>query len=58
MHYEMIDRYFKLFCVEIQLKKENLKIVFWAPEFRRLNHYTYLPNVLDMSLPNIRESFP
>ena len=40
MHCEIIDRYLKLFFVEMELKKENLKSVFWAG----------LPNVLNMSL--------
>ena len=35
---------------EIQLKKVNLKSVFWAPEFECLNHYTGLPKGLDTSL--------
>ena len=43
MHCEMF-RYFKVFFVEIQLKKENLKIVFWEPEFGCPNQYTGLPN--------------
>ena len=33
MHYEVIDHHSSVFVVEMQLKKENLKIVFWAPEF-------------------------
>ena len=33
MHYEIIDHHSSVFVVEMQLKKENLKIVFWAPEF-------------------------
>ena len=33
MHYEIIDHHSSIFVVEMQLKKENLKIVFWAPEF-------------------------
>ena len=28
MHCEIVDRYFNVFFVEIQLNKENLKIVF------------------------------
>ena len=31
MHCEIIDRYFNEF-VEIQLKEENLKSIFWAPK--------------------------
>ena len=38
-----------IFVIE-QLKKENLKSVFWAPEFGRPNRYTGLPNGLDTSL--------
>ena len=34
----------------MHLKKENLKGVFWAPEFGRLNQYTALLNHLIMSL--------
>ena len=33
MDYEIIDHHSSIFVVEMQLKKENLKIVFWAPEF-------------------------
>ena len=32
MHCEIINRYFNVFFVEIQLKKENLKNVFRAPK--------------------------
>ena len=32
MHYEITD-HFNIFLVEIKMKKENLKSVFWAPEF-------------------------
>ena len=45
MHCEIIDRYFNVFFVEIQLKQENLKC-FWAPEFGPPNRYTGLPNGL------------
>ena len=50
MHYEIIGHYFHVFFIEIQLKKQNLKIIIWAPEFRRSNQYTSLPNDLDTSL--------
>ena len=50
MHSEIDDRCFSVFFVEIQLKKENLKSVFWVPEFRCPNQYTCLPNGLDLSL--------
>ena len=33
MHCEIIDRHFNVFFIEIRTKKENLKSVFWAPEF-------------------------
>ena len=33
MHCEVTDRYFNVFFVEIQLKKEKLESAFWAPEF-------------------------
>ena len=29
---EIIDRYINVFFDEIQLKKENLKKIFWVPE--------------------------
>ena len=32
MHCEIIDCYFNIFFVEIQLKKKNLKSVFWVPK--------------------------
>ena len=32
------------------MNKENLKSVFWVPEFGHPNWYTGLPNGLDMSL--------
>ena len=35
---DIIDRYFDLFFVEIQLETENLKSGFWTPEFGRPNH--------------------
>ena len=49
MHFLIIDCYFKVFFVEIQLKKENSKSVFWAQEFERPNHYIGLPNDLNTS---------
>ena len=33
MHCEVTDRYFNVFFVEIQLKKEKLESALWAPEF-------------------------
>ena len=50
MHCEIIDRYFNVFFVEIQLKKGNLKSVPWALEFGRRNRYTGLTNGLNTSL--------
>ena len=50
MHSEIDDRCFSVFFVEIQLKKENLKSVFWVPEFRCPHQCTCLPNGLDLSL--------
>ena len=38
------------FFIEIQLKKENLKSIFWALKFGRPNRYTGLPNGLNTSL--------
>ena len=54
MYCEIIDCYFNVFFVEIQLKKENLKSAFWLPEFGCPNHYTGLPNALNMSLGTVR----
>ena len=50
MHCEIIDRNFNIFFVEIQLKKENLKSAFWAPEIVCPKWYTGLPNDLNTSL--------
>ena len=50
MHCEIVDHYFNLFFAEIHLKKENLKSVFWAPEFEPPNWYIGLPNSLNTSL--------
>ena len=54
MHCQIIDRYFNIFFVEIQLTKQNLKSDNWASEFGRPNRYTGLPNGLYTSL-NIEE---
>ena len=43
--------------MEIKLKKENLKSVFWAVEFGRPNQYTSLPNGLDTSLQTKQSIF-
>ena len=54
MLFEFTDCYINRFFDEIKLKKENLKIVFWVPEFGCPNWYTwYIPNSLVTSL-NIR----
>ena len=45
-HCEVTDATF----VDIQLQKENLKNIFWAPEFGRPNWYTSLLNGQDTSL--------
>ena len=50
IHCEIIDRYCNVFFVEIQLKRENLKSVFRAPEFGHPDRYTGLPNGLNTSL--------
>ena len=50
MHCEMTDCYFNIYFIKIQLKIENLKIVFWMPEFGHPNWYTRLPNGLNASL--------
>ena len=42
----------KLF-VEIQLKNENLKSVFWVPKFWPPNQYTGLPNSPNTSLRGV-----
>ena len=39
MHCEILDHFFNILFVEIQLKKENLKNVFWMPEFGRPNQF-------------------
>ena len=44
MHCQIIDRYFNLFFVEIQLAKQNLKSDTWGQEFGCPNRYTGLPN--------------
>ena len=46
---EIINHYINVFFDEIKLKKENLKRVFWAPEFGRPNRYTDLLNGLATS---------
>ena len=43
--------------VEVQLKIEKMKSVFWAREFGRPNRYTGLPNGLDTSLQKTYVSF-
>ena len=55
MHYEITD-HFNIFLVEIKMKKENLKSVFWAPEFGCPDQYTALQNGLNMSLYNILQN--
>ena len=49
MHCEIIDRYLNAIFVEIKLKKENLKSVF----FGHPNRYTGLPNGLKTSLTGL-----
>ena len=49
MHCEIIDRYFNIF-VEIQLKEDNWKGIFWASDFGHPNQYIGLPNSLNTSL--------
>ena len=50
IHCEIIDCYISIFFIEIQLKKENLRSVFWVLEFGCPNQYTGLPNDLDTLL--------
>ena len=50
MHGQIIDCYFNVFFVEIQLTKQNLKSDIWASEFGHPNRYTGLPNSLYPSL--------
>ena len=50
MHCIIIDSYFNIFFIEIQLKKEKLKGNFWLPEFGGLNWYIGLTNGLNMLL--------
>ena len=52
-HFEIIDCYFNIFFAEIKLTKENLKSVFWAPEFGCPKKYIGLPNSLNTSLSYI-----
>ena len=52
MHCEIIATS-TYFFVEIQLKKENLKSVFLAPEFGCPNWYIDFPNSLNMSLATL-----
>ena len=44
MHCEIVDRYFNILFVEMQLKKENLKKKFWEWP----NWFTGLPNGLNI----------
>ena len=44
-----------VYFVEIQLRKENLKSVFWVTEFGCPNGYTSLPNSLNTSMYMITE---
>ena len=59
MHCEIIDRYFKIFFAEIQLKKETLKGVFLVPEFGHPNQYTKQPGYItaDGQCYNCKYSF-
>ena len=57
MHCEIIDHYFNIFFVEMQLKKDTFKTVFWAQEFGCPNQYTALSDSLDMSLIPVTDSF-
>ena len=54
IHCKIIDHYFNIFFVEIQLAKENLKNVFWAPEFGCPNRYISLRINLDTLLKKIQ----
>ena len=58
MHCEIINRYFDVFFVEIQLKKENLKNVFRAPKpvYRTLkqpDRFPIIKAVVYFNDPNI-----
>ena len=57
MHCEIIDHYFNIFFVEMQLKKDTFKTAFWAQEFGSPNQYTALSDSLDMSLIPATDSF-
>ena len=50
----LIAYFINIFLAEIQLKKENLKSVFWAAEFGHSNWYTSLLNHLNMALYKFR----
>ena len=49
MHCKIIDCYFNIFFVEIQLEKQNWKNVIWGLEFGCPNWYLGVPNGLDTS---------
>ena len=50
----LIAYFINIFLAEIQLKKENLKSVFWAAELGCSNWYTSLLNHLNMALDKFR----
>ena len=57
MHCEIVDCHFNIFFVEIKLKIEILKSVFWVPEFGCPNWYTSFLNGLNVSLQYNRTLF-
>ena len=55
MHCEIVDRYFNVFFVEIQLNKENLKIVFKASAGSLVRNYEITSMTLVKAVAFIRD---
>ena len=55
MHCEIVDRYFNVFFVEIQLNKENLKIVFKANADSLVRNYEITGMTLVKTVTFIRD---
>lgn len=56
MHCEINDRYFNVFFVKMQLKKEELENAFRAPELGNPRQYTGLSNGLICHTAFVKES--
>ena len=52
MHCEITDCYFNKFFVELQIKRDNLKSVFWVPEFGHQNPIYRSPKQLEYVTTN------